>query len=327
MNISVILKQPQVLKSISILTIAAMIFSVSTPVVALAHTPNVTNSDHSVSDAEISQALAYTPGVLSASDNTLVSSDADSALKTSVAGAVIDVPKDASDGVGISGTNGFLDISLPNAGSAKNAKQLAHGVVAYAGSNGSANAIQTTDSGVRMLTIIDNLSAPREYDYAVAIHNEGWIELHEDGGAAVVGRNGELLGSIAAPWAKDANGRSIKTRFATDGLTLTQHIEHNIPDVAYPVTADPAWFAVAGGVVGWAATRCAATALGDLGLSGVRWALRNGDWKWNRKLEDSIWACAWGIAGGGVLRFAPKSVKSWTASQIHNLTRSILKWK
>jgi hypothetical protein len=178
-----------------------------------------------------------------------------------------------------------------------------------------------------MLTVIDNPNAPTEYEYGVTVPGGGHIELLNGGGAIVANANGELIASVASPWAKDANGTAIRTYFTTDGLTLTQHIDHSVAGVVYPVTADPAWFAVAAGIVGWAAARCAATALGDLGLSGVRWALRNGDWRWNKKLEDSIWACAWGIAGGGVLRFAPSSVKSWTANQIHNLTRSILRWK
>ncbi len=43
------------------------------------------------------------------------------------------------------------------------------------------------------------------------------------------------------PWAKDAEGKELKTWFTTDGLTLTQHVEHNVKGVVYPVTADPWW--------------------------------------------------------------------------------------
>lgn len=310
--------------------VAAMLCTTIAPLTALAQPPTATNNDTTVSNTEVAQALRNTDGVLGASDQTKATTDSDSAIKAATAGATVDIPKDASDGVTLAGMEGpaIIDIALPNAHAAKDAQQVAPGVVAYAGTNGSANAVQATEDGaVRMLTVIDNPHAPTAYDYNVTIPNGGRIELGPDGSAAVTDTTGQVLATVATPWAKDVNGTPIQTYFTTDGLTLTQHILHNVPGVVYPVTGDPAWLAVAAGIVGWAAARCATTVIGDLGLSGVRWALRNGDWSWNKKLEDSAWACAWGVVGGGVLRFAPGSVKSWAASQIHGLTRSILRWK
>ena len=57
----------------------------------------------------------------------------------------------------------------------------------------------------------------------------------------VLDKHGKLIATIATPWATDATGKAITSYFTTDGQTLTQHIEHNVPGVVYPVTADPWW--------------------------------------------------------------------------------------
>ena len=46
------------------------------------------------------------------------------------------------------------------------------------------------------------------------------------------------VATIGAPWATDANGASLASRYEVDGLTVTQRIETN-DDTAFPVTADP----------------------------------------------------------------------------------------
>ncbi|HSX31991.1 MAG TPA: hypothetical protein VLF43_01920 [Candidatus Saccharimonadales bacterium] len=218
---------------------------IAAPVATMAAENRGPQTDNSinVSTNEVRQALAYTPGVLDASGQSSTSGDADSAIVAATAGATIDVPKDASEGVTIADANGTaLDIQLPNADQAGNAKQVAPGVVAYDGTNGSANAVQTDENGgVRMLTIIDNPNAPTSYDYKVTVPTGGRIELTPQGGAVVLTNDGRIITMVNTPWAKDAKGKQIRTWFTTDGATLTQHVQHNVRGVVYPVTADPWW--------------------------------------------------------------------------------------
>ena len=106
------------IKTTAITLVAALSLGVVTPIVAVAAESSGPNTDNStnVSTNEVGQALAYTPGVLSASDQSTTTSDADSAIVAATAGATVDVPKDASDGVTLA-TNGgqSIDIQLPNA--------------------------------------------------------------------------------------------------------------------------------------------------------------------------------------------------------------------
>ncbi|HTE58377.1 MAG TPA: hypothetical protein VK694_06545 [Verrucomicrobiae bacterium] len=233
------------LRVISALFLLAMIFSVSLPVVAGAQPQGRrrhTNRDRRVSHSEVQETLQDIPGVMESSDQTVAQSDADSAATSTTNGTVVDVPKDAKKGVTFGAEGGpKLDIQLPNATEASEGTQVAAGTVAYESGNGSANAVQATeDGGVRMLTIIDNPSAPTAYDYKVTVPNGGRIELTPDGGAIVLAaESSEPIASVAAPWAKDAEDKTIQTWFTTDGQTLTQHVQHNIPGVVYPVVADP----------------------------------------------------------------------------------------
>jgi hypothetical protein len=202
--------------------------------------------DNVVTPADTVQALADTSGVLGDSAGVRTSTDANSAATSTVDGTTVDVPKNASDGVGISTSDGTsLSITPPNADSSGAGTPVAAGTVAYPSSDGAATAVQATnDGGVRMLSVITNAGAPTDYPYNVSVPGGGSIQLVDGGGAVVVNSSGQAVVSIGTPWAADATGGAVQTWFTTDGTTLTQHVAHNVPGVAYPVTADPFWSAL-----------------------------------------------------------------------------------
>jgi hypothetical protein len=232
--------------SVSLAILASIVLPVAVATTAAQTETVATDNNNQLSSVEIKNSLRSIPGVLDASDQITSTSDSDSAATTTLNGTTVDIPKDAVQGVTFGAETGpKLDITLPNAEGATKAKQVAPGVTGYDSSNGSANAVQPTeDGGVRMLTIIDNPNAPTAYEYKVTIPGGGHIELTEGGGAVVLNEANQPVSFVAAPWAKDATGKIIETHFTTDGQALTQHVEHNVPGVVYPVTADPFWSSV-----------------------------------------------------------------------------------
>lgn len=230
----------------AITTLSVFALSVATPAIALADTVDTaaaTNHNDSVTAAETKEALREVPGILGSSDQVAIKTDADSAILANTAGTTVDVPKDAEQGVTFGATDGpKIEVELPSAEDAGAAKTVTPGVVAYDSGDGSANAVQATEDGsVRMLTVIDNPSAPTSYDYKVTVPDGGSIQLTEYGGAVVVDTNGEPIFAVGEPWASDANANPVVTWFTTDGETLTQHVRHDVSGVVYPVTADPFW--------------------------------------------------------------------------------------
>lgn len=58
-----------------------------------------------------------------------------------------------------------------------------------------------------------------------------------DNGSVSVSDGENFLGGIDAPWAVDAEGRSLPTRYEISGSTLTQVVDTT--DATFPVVADP----------------------------------------------------------------------------------------
>lgn len=164
--------------------------------------------------------------------------DADSAAQT----ATVDIPANPTQGVKFTTNSGeLLTIGLPNAKHGGKGTKTRKGVVAYSGKGGSANAVvPTSDGGVQLLTVVNRKKAPTTYAYPVTLPQGGHIEVAPGGtGAGVFNASGEVIAVVMAPWAKDANGKTVPTHFTTDGKTLTQHIAHQAKGVQYPVVADP----------------------------------------------------------------------------------------
>ncbi len=225
-------------------TLAIMLSMLASPLwPASAGAEPVVDGDNTVTTSEVSSALNAAGNIVGQSDSTVVASDSDSAITAQAEGVSVDIPKDPSEGVSLGMSGGpQIAISLPNADGAADAQKVAPGVVAYAADNGSASAVQAAEDGtVRMLTVIDNTDAPTAYDYKVTVPDGGHVELAPDGSALVLDDAGQIVATAATPWAKDANGQPVATYFTTDGTTLTQHVAHNVPGTAYPVTADPWW--------------------------------------------------------------------------------------
>lgn len=60
----------------------------------------------------------------------------------------------------------------------------------------------------------------------------------ESGAVVVTTENGSVLGGVSSPWARDAAGEPVPTRFVVTEGKLTQIVEHD-DGYAYQIVADP----------------------------------------------------------------------------------------
>ena len=95
------------------------------------------------------------------------------------------------------------------------------------------------DATVQILSVIDGPDAPHTFSYVLDAAGGVTLEPQPDGGAVVLGSDGTELASIAAPWALDAAGATVPTRYTIEGGTLTQVVEP-AAGTSYPIVADPA---------------------------------------------------------------------------------------
>lgn len=95
------------------------------------------------------------------------------------------------------------------------------------------------DGSVQVTFVVDGAASPTSYDFAVERVPGARLALGDDGSVTYTAKDGRLLLAAPAPWAKDADGRDVPTRFEVRGNSLVQVVEHTGAGVSYPVVADP----------------------------------------------------------------------------------------
>jgi hypothetical protein len=93
------------------------------------------------------------------------------------------------------------------------------------------------DGGLQVLVVIDGADAPSEYRFDMSVPAGATLVATADGGAEVVGADGQVVAGVAPAWALDADGQPVPTRYRIEGTTLVQVIDHH--GAAYPVVGDP----------------------------------------------------------------------------------------
>ncbi|WP_431880337.1 hypothetical protein [Micromonospora marina] len=96
--------------------------------------------------------------------------------------------------------------------------------------------VRPTGSGVQILSIMNSSSAPSKQRYKVQLPDGAKLQA-SGSGFDIVNAEGKSTGSIEAPWAKDATGRELPTRYTLSGNTLVQETETE--GAVFPVVADP----------------------------------------------------------------------------------------
>lgn len=281
--------------------------------------------------AEIKQSLERIEGLLQESSQVNLKSDQDSAGIVKTNNSIIDIPKNPDEAVSLKTGDTEINITLPELDKPQEGEIIAKGVIAYTSESDFSNTVQANNDGsVRMTTIIDNPNAPTEYEYKVDLPTGGKIELQSDGSAVLYNNKQEPISIIAKPWAKDATGKEVKTWFATDGLTLIQHVDHNVAGIVYPVVADPVWIPAAFvGFAVWAATSCVSGAITDLGWEGLKAGARtltgkDRNWSWRDRLLGAVDGCSSGLVFGVAGRFIPGPWKQPVKNYIQSRTIYII---
>ncbi|MDQ4500770.1 DUF2599 domain-containing protein [Sinomonas sp. ASV322] len=97
-------------------------------------------------------------------------------------------------------------------------------------------AVQSFDHGTRVASIIMDRTSP------VSMYDLGdgrALAPTADGGAIVHNRAGEPIGQLSPPWARDALGRDLPTKYTFSGSQITQIVDLTGRNIHFPVVADP----------------------------------------------------------------------------------------
>lgn len=159
-----------------------------------------------------------------------------------LAGDVV-VPVDPEQSIVISAAaqeDAPLSVALPAEVELEHATVADNGTIVYEAVDGGADvAVQVLDdASVRIMTVIPDASASRECTYDLAIPADAVVTEREDGSMLFTTADGDWLGGVAAPWATDANGSAVPTRYRVEGSALVQEVDFTSA-TDFPVVADP----------------------------------------------------------------------------------------
>lgn len=185
------------------------------------------------------------------------------------------LPLSAREGLVIA--PGFV-MKPSNVSTQSNGSRIAPGVVHYGQVAPQTNLVaqQLPDGATRFMTVMTGSNAPENYSYDVEMPSGTSMKATPSGGVDLINGSGQVVGTIGAPWARDANGVAVKTYYTVKGSQLIQTTKH--AGAAYPVVADPIVVFVLG-----------LTMLCFIG-GGIAWYFSKGAPTWIR-IGATIFAC------------------------------------
>lgn len=206
--------------------VKTMAASVSAAVIAIAFTaPAYAMEEDDAGD--LSAALAAVP-----KEYSVDIANAESLADEIVKGAPLTVLTPTGDRTGVA-------IAEVSAGLPESVLSLDGNRQAVTRDDGTATvAQQKLDGSVQIITTIESSSAPTEYFFDVTLPVGASLLVNEDGSVAAYSRTGAFVAGVHRPWAVDADGVAVPTRFVVNGNRLTQFVAHD-DTYAYPIVTDP----------------------------------------------------------------------------------------
>jgi hypothetical protein len=175
--------------------------------------------------------------VADTADNVRTTSDGIVALEN---GNIVAVPDDIQTPIVIVTSNGdHMSVSLPDIDVGE--ADTDDGTTAFAGDDTNIVVNPTEDGGLQTLLELEASSAAVRYPFDVTMRPGARLAVAMDGSVSALDVDGSLIGVFSAPWAYDANGTIVPTRFEIEGNQLVQVVDHTAGSYSYPIVADPWW--------------------------------------------------------------------------------------
>ena len=148
-----------------------------------------------------------------------------------------ETPAEAEDPVVLETPSGTLEFETPGEG---DGHEQADGLTTvFAGEDDASYvAVQPVETGVRALVVLEDASAPREFDFPVT-GDVADLRVEADGSVLALDAEGNPLATAAAPWAVDAvhGDHSATGRVAAARTDARHHRQRAIDDVPHDGTA------------------------------------------------------------------------------------------
>lgn len=220
-------------------TAGAALFASAVPANADTATPP---SDGSAQAGAVVESVTGTGDI--AASTAAPGTPAKAVTATDGAALTVTAPEKANGALHAVDDNGSsFGLTLPGAKDVAGVK-VGAGTVIYPGAAAATDiAVQPTkDGGARTLVTLKDDKAPQTQRFRLNLPQDASITEDGQGGFEITREASEgvhvPVATIDAPWAKDANGKSVRTSYKLDGNDLVQTVEIG-DETAFPVVADP----------------------------------------------------------------------------------------
>jgi hypothetical protein len=163
-------------------------------------------------------------------------SDSGDVISTATRTGEVTVEDGTDAEVKVASGNTSLSIGLPVGGEAQ--VHNGYAMIFSSGATTSLSVGSTSPGAVQVLATLSSPEAPTTYAFPVRVRPGASLKVASDGGAVITDGVREMA-RFDPPWAVDAKGTAVPTRYVVAGSTLTQVVDHRSADFAYPVVADP----------------------------------------------------------------------------------------
>ena len=158
---------------------------------------------------------------------------------TSASGAMIEAPLHSSRQIVMTEPSGLsVQVGLP--GTERAATLAPSGRAVYSSVQpGTHIAVDFLDDATaRLLAVIENSNGAKRLRYGVDANVKFDLIERIDGGVDIRADNGIVIAQIDAPWAYDAVGTEVPSRYSVNGTELLLYVDHR-EEFVYPIVADP----------------------------------------------------------------------------------------
>ena len=100
-------------------------------------------------------------------------------------------------------------------------------------------AVTYTLNGIETFNYLRSEESPEELSLKYDLPEGATLTATGDGGAIVVGENGDSLVTVFPPYAVDAQGTTVPMTLSVDGDAVHLHVPHKGKGFAYPIMVDP----------------------------------------------------------------------------------------
>lgn len=202
----------------------------------------------SVTVAVTVAALTATGGITGASvafgsvaDEGEVAADAVAAANPEAVGAAVETAFDEqTQQVTVTSLTGtpIMDVTLPVTESPDVLEE--NGLLVIESERSAIVPVATDEGSLAIHSVLYGPDSPSDYRYEFDLGAEETIELAPDGqGFLIRGAEGTPILFGAPPWARDATGATVATRYRVEGNAIVQEVDHTAGDYSYPIVADP----------------------------------------------------------------------------------------